>query len=371
MKIGILTYHRAHNYGAVLQAYALKKHLEKYSSEVEIIDYWPDYRAGMYETFDSSYLKQNFSLFVKTKKTVRQCILLIGRLIRAKRFDQFIKSNLDVVNRPFKSGNSIPDDLDVIFIGSDQVWRYNDMPSFKGFDAVYWGEFPKSERTRKYTYGASMGVIVDNDESRKFISRQINNFQRISVREEDLKQLIKMCTKQHIERVLDPVFLLSRNDWKSIVPNKKKIKGKYLVLYNILSSKRAQKIAKVIAKEKGLQVIEITAGVGLRFNPGTLKQTYGPLEYLQLLKEASFIISSSFHGVAFALLFQKNFYALGMKNNSNRVTNLLESLNIGERYLSENINSIGMEDVDYKKVDELLDAQIDYSKRFISEIFKD
>ncbi len=365
MKIGILTFHRAHNYGAVLQAYALKIFLSNPGNEVKIIDYWPDYRKGMYDLIDWSYYKSNAPLFSKIKRIIINVLCFPENLIRFSRFQNFIKNELRIHSKKNIYNDFIlTEKFDLFIFGSDQIWRYNNFKKFQGFDPIYWGKVPVNVVQKKISYAASMGVMEINEKQKDFIKEHLKEFDSISVRESKLKEIIQPLTDKNIFEVLDPVFLLNREQWNKLVSNKKKKTEKYVLFYHLVYSEDADKFAKIISKKLGCKIIEINGNVRPLKNPYKFKQYIGPLNFIELFLNASFVISTSFHGVAFSIIFQKQFYALGMNNNSSRVQNLLAKLGIENRLLT-NYNVIEDKDIDFKRVNSLIELEIEKSKDFI------
>ena len=382
MKIGIVTYHRSHNYGAVLQAYALKTYLLSLGHIVEIIDYWPEYRKGMYDIIDFSFFKQPIPFFSKTKIAVREFVFYFPKKNRHQKFQRFIVENLGVddTSSIITKGDKIESIYEVYIFGSDQIWRNNKFKTFSGFDPVYWGKYPLGDSYKKITYAASMGELNYKGQE-AFIKEHLNYLNSIAVRESNLKEVLEQFTKKPVSQVLDPVFLLNRNDWESLIPQRKS-KGKsmgekYLLFYQLNHSAVAKEFVNSLANSKNLRIIEIKGEVKLVTNPKKTKQYAGPLDFLELFKNASYIVSTSFHGVAFSIIFQKQFYALGMGNNSARVTSLLETLAIKDRYLTdENIVATQFEKlsertINYSDLNKNLEVQkalsANYLKKAITE----
>jgi len=368
MKIGILTYHRAHNYGAVLQAFALKSYLILQGYDVEFIDYWPKYRKGMYDFVDFSFLNEKISTAEKIKELLKQLLIFPKNVVRYTRFQRFIKHQLNVSNSSIvRDGSQIKDKYDLIIFGSDQIWRNNNFKTFKGFDPIYWGQFPEDSNVKKIAYAASMGIMHSTIAQEEFIKEHLRNFHSITVRENKLGNLIQSLTNKKIEQVLDPVFLLDSKEWLQLLSKSNLVKKNYVLLYHLNNSPEAKILTNKIAKLYNCKVIEIRGTV----KPFSLNfyETIGPKRYISLIANAKAIVSTSFHGVAFSIIFKKQFYALGMRNNSERVTSLLKSLDISDRYITnidtlENINN----PIDYKKVDDTLSYLIKTSKNFLSNI---
>ena len=351
MKIGIVTFQRAHNYGAVLQGYSLKTFLEKLNPgcEVEIIDYWPQYHKAIYDLFNTSFLNDKISIFQKLKRLIKLLLVFPTKLKRVKKFESFIRNNLNLSNNTLiTNGSDIQNLYNIIIFGSDQIWRYSDFNNFKGYDPVYWGKYPKSKGIKKIAYAASMGVMEISPIQQTFIKNSISRFDFISVREKELVKIIQQNTNQKVEHVLDPVFLTESNDWLKLANMNEINEKKYVLFYNLNFSQDSIDLANYISKKYNYKIIELNGWVTPFSNPLRQKQSAGPIDFISLFANASFVISTSFHGVAFSLIFEKQFYSLGMANNSKRVTSLLEDLNLGDRYLKK------MEIIDIKK-------RIDYS----------
>ena len=334
MKIGILTYQRAHNYGALLQAYSLQTYLKKHGHEVDIIDYWPEYHAQDYKLIP--YFK-NRSFLGKIKAIL---ILLIGykRIIkRTNGYEKFIREQFNLsetVN--FTTEESLNEiEYDVVVYGSDQIWRRSNYSLFKGFSDVYFGAFPKKVK-HKITYAASMGVIDVNDDDKVYLKKMLQNFDVISVREDELKKLAEEIIGHNVTLVLDPVFLLTRKEWMKLNNPLKMInkKEKYIFFYQLTPSDEAIDFVNNLSDYYGYKVFEIRGRVEPLLFGNRYLQTASPIDFLSLINNAELVVSTSFHGVAFSLIFEKQFYALGMGNNSGRVQTLLDNLNISERLLT-------------------------------------
>ncbi|MES2545931.1 MAG: polysaccharide pyruvyl transferase family protein [Bacteroidota bacterium] len=365
MKIGIITYHRAHNYGALLQLYSLKSHLSQNNNEVEIIDYWPKYHSDEYSIFS------RFSeLLFKTKvKRVLFFIFDFYRILKRRNgYLGFIKNNLGLSKSvKFVTKESINNqNFEVVIYGSDQIWRRHNLPQFKEFDDVYFGNYPL-HAIKKITYAASMGEINLNEADKSFIATSLKNFDTISVRELSLKNEIKELVNKQISLVLDPVFLLSKNKWIELLQLPVK-RDKYVFLYQLLRSDDSLLLTKKAADYYSCEVVEIP---GTSVDPllwaKRYNQTASPIEFLTQIKNAEFVVSTSFHGVAFSIIFEKQFYALGMGNNSGRVQDLLTSLNLQDRYIQNVEDADFTNFIDYKNVNEMLHPLKENSIQFLKE----
>lgn len=333
MKIGILTYHRAHNYGALLQAYALLKYLKGLGHQAEIIDYWPKYHEEDYKLIP--YFRSR-RLLGKIKAIL---LLIIGYKRTNKRselYKKFIKDQLNLSEKVlYDNENDLNKiDSDIVVYGSDQIWRRSDYPDFKGYSDVFFGaSLPKVKR--KITYAASMGIIDIDEKDEDYLKKMLLNFDEISVREQDLKVVVETLVERKIQLVLDPVFLLEKNDWIKLSSiSNTIIKEKYIFFYQLTPSEEAIQFTNRLKEHYGYKVIEIRGRVEPLLFGNRYMQTQSPIDFISLIQNAEIVVSSSFHGVAFSLLLEKQFYCMGMKNNSGRVTSLLDSLDVSDRLVS-------------------------------------
>ncbi len=274
------------------------------------------------------------------------------------------------INSKYTKGENIVDDCDLYVFGSDQIWRYNKLFLFqKGFDPVYWGKYPITAK-RKIAYAASMGMMEMDEDREKFVKVHLQNFTAISVRENYLKELITSLSDTPVSQVLDPVFLLEKYHWQKLsVSNKTTPKEKYILFYHLVFSKEALKLVDQLAKHYSLKIIEIGSKEHLLKFSRRYNQVAGPIEFLHLFSQAAFVVSTSFHGVSFSIIFQKQFYALGMKKNSGRVQSLLESLAIPERLIDKADQADLNQAIDYEEVACKLNLQKQKSIKFLeSEI---
>lgn len=334
MRVGILTYHRAHNYGALLQCYSLKTAIEKKGHGVEVIDYWPDYHASSYNYIP--HLK-SLTFFRKIKAVIYFFLCNIRLLTRYSLYNRFIYKKLGV---PKKVQHTTIDrlnelSLDAIVFGSDQIWRRSNFPDFKGFDFTYWGDFTHSS-IKKISYAASMGIIDLTEREKTILRQKLNNFSRISVREQALKTLLEKDTGLDVALVLDPVFLTGKIDWEKLcLPYELPIKyrKKYIFFYQLAPSKAAVELCNKLKNALKIDAIEVQGRVNPFAVGSRYFQTAGPEDFINLIKNAEFVVTTSFHGLAFSLIFEKQFFALGMDNNSERALSLLRSLGIENRYI--------------------------------------
>lgn len=365
MKIGILTYHRAHNYGALLQAFALKTHLTNLGHNVNFVDYWPTYHGEEYQLIP---FFKNRSIFGKIKSII---FLIFGfsRIIRRRHgYLQFIRQKLCLDDNPqFRTEIELTRvDYDVVIYGSDQIWRRSNSPNNNGFSDVYFGAFPKNVK-HKVSYAASMGVVDINSQDKQYIKRMLKNFNAISVREEGLKKYIDELTPQSVALVLDPVFLLSKNDWSALISNMKRVTDeKYILFYHLTRSTEANSFVNYLNKRYQYRVIEIRGVVEPLLIGKRYFQTANPYDFVTLIQNAEIVVSTSFHGVAFSLIFEKQFYAFCANENSERIKSLLDNLGVSDRFISNNNTGVIDNLIQYKIVNDKIASLRKESHQFLN-----
>ncbi|MDL2306173.1 polysaccharide pyruvyl transferase family protein [Bacteroides sp. OttesenSCG-928-D19] len=365
MKIGILTYHRAENYGALLQAYALKTHLEKTMENVSFVDYWPIYHFEHYKIFSK---KKFCSLNLRGRIAYFVHFILWGtrKYIRKYKLSKFMKTYLSISgNIKYVTEQDICKEFDIVIYGSDQIWRKQNIHDCKNYNPWYFGS-NNIQAHRKIVYAGSMGVIEVEDADKSFLIGHMNNFAAISVREEDLQILLNKLDF-HPQLVIDPVFLLSKEDWEKLVMRQPKLPNtKYILFYNLLNTSESEQLANSLQEKLKLPVKEIN--MKLAFNCLNKKKisTASVEEFIQLIYNAEFVITNSFHGVAFSIIFKKQFYAVGMREKSSRAQSLLNLAGLDDRYI-ENGEIEKFCDINYKVVDERICEFVRCSKDFLKK----
>ncbi len=361
MKIGILTFHRAINYGAFLQAFALKKYLSSLGNDVEIIDYWPNGHADVYRLFPHSW--KNLS-FVRKIKFIFSLMLVYSRAKKRRNgMLRLVEDYLGLTAIPcYQTPESLSDiSYDCVVYGSDQIWWKSTILGYMGFDPVYWGEYLPNG-VRKIAYAPSMGIIELTAQDKDWIRKRLANFDVLSVRESALVHVLSPLIEQNISLVLDPVFLLSSEEWeKFCIPINQ---SRYILYYNLILSKEADELVETMVKKLQCDVVEITGSVRpIKFGKRYV-QTADAVEFVSLVKNATFVITSSFHGTAFALLFKKQFYSIGMGKRAGRVESLLEQLNIGNR-LVKKVDEMSLDEIDYDIVQKRMQLLALQSQKYL------
>jgi hypothetical protein len=359
MRIGILTFHFAHNYGAVLQAYALQECLKNMGHKVTIINYKQRYVARVHNVFSLSRFKIK-SPVILVKKIIFELLVLSRRILRYFRFNKFISSCLNL-SAPVDKKN-IPQNFDLYIIGSDQIWNYRITNSF---DGVYFGDFRRNSASKLVSYAASMELLSLSESQQEYIKTKLEHFDGISVRESSLAELLQPLTGKRIFTTLDPTFLIDGPQWDAIT-KRKILAKKYVLIYQVWHNKGSARIAAIIAKQLDAEIIEVP---GNSVNTWRIKKNHiqcmSPFDFVGLIRYASCVITTSFHGTALSVVFNRPFYAIKPEDRkNNRVTEILEKLGLSNRNISGN-DDPQFSEIDYTIINQRLVGLRDGSMSFI------
>lgn len=370
-KIGLITYHGAENYGSLLQAYALLNTLNGLDNvEAELINFISNEQKEMYNIFLPCNSLKNLvkNLYVLTHHyKIRQKKTLLFNDFRRERLNAEWAKAFTTIS------DELGDKYDVLVCGSDQIWNIR----IKDFYDYYMLSF--SNHTRKISYAASLGGVdlhLKAEEKGK-INNLLKEFYAISVRENICKSMVQDCTKQEVVTNIDPVFLLDRSEWDKIA-SERIIKEDYIFFYSVDYNEDSVKIAKWYAEKYNLPVYVlhtswrsyVVCKDGMIWAP---KQ--GVEEFLSLIKYAKFVISGSFHGTAFSIIYNKPFFRVQKRKNEtelivdDRICTLFEKLHICDREINI-FNYREMEpklfDIDYTDINGYIQKEQRYSIEYLS-----
>lgn len=338
-KIGILTFSNTLNYGATLQCFALSTYLKSLGHEVYVIDY----RNQKIETGGKRRLSslkncKQFILYLLTKRNF---------YAREKIFDDFNRRYLSMT--PTVQKENISDalaDFDFVVVGSDQVWN----GTLTENDDTYYLPF-HNEKTGKISYAASFGRGIPNKEEWVKVSSYLKQFDAVSVREKKAEEAIRQETGLMCKVVCDPTFLLDSQSWKEIAKNGSSRDGEYVLCYILSQRDRVIKEGKRVAEQLGLPLVCIQTGSIHSTHGAEDITTAGPLDFLALFSKANYVVTDSFHGTCFSILFQRDFSSLlsSSEGANARIENLLDTLGLSDRYNTNKTESINYEQVNLRK----------------------
>lgn len=343
MKIGISTYHKAHNYGALLQAVALRETLKQLGHDVYYVDYWPQYHLTAFAQFNTYAFK--IRSFLGKINYIRKFLLHYNKINRRRRlFLNYITKYIDPYCLPADNEQNC---YDAVVYGSDQIWKKWRQLSDE-FDPFYFGVNNVLTR-QSISYAASMGILAKENGDCHFIKETLSRFDALGVRENDLKALLEDCGLDNVHLCLDPTMLLDKGKWISLLGVERIKRKPYVLFYDLVKNSFDINAVKKFADSKNLELIVLKGSVNSNKYPARTIDEAGPVEFVSLIANADFIFTSSYHGLVFSILFEKSFYA-SYKSNSGRAVTLLSSLGLDDRLLppgSDSIPDIKMKDYSY------------------------
>lgn len=360
MKIRTITCHHVYNHGAYLQAYALVAYLHSLGHDAKIINYRPSYLRGHYNLWGCpmKYRKCGIGwLYILAKLPQR-----IKALKRKSVFDDFFHRHLPLTENEYLSIEELrnnPPEADCYIAGSDQIWN----TSFKnGTDPGFFLDFGSSN-TRRISYAASFATDFLNEGTQDFVKSNLHRFNRISVRESSgIKILSSMGFSG--EEVVDPVFLLSSDQW-NVIASSGNTTDNYILIYDFENSPEIRNIATRLSKLKSLKIYSISHS-NLNYTDRNFIN-FGPATFVELVKNATCIISNSFHGSAFALLYNKDFFVVNRADGLNvRMRDLLNKYGLTNRIIGQEVTDEALlTPIDYSKINTQLENDIVFSKKYI------
>lgn len=332
-KIGILTFHWGTNYGAILQAYALQVYLTQIGHDVYIINYRPqEYKKTLFRCF----FKKRFWLF----------LLNLKEYIKEMKLDTFRKKYLNetILYKSLDELKRNPPQLDMYICGSDQIWNSYFTTKGEGNKptSTYFLNFGGTS-VKRIAYAVSFGCEVYPDEASDVAQKYISKFLAISVREESGLSIVKQLGYENPIKLPDPTLLLSREDYSFANTNKKIFQKKAFIYILRDEYKEVDKIVSFLKRD---HIIDTSNNF---FNPKSIE------DWLKSIEEASIIITNSFHGAVFSIIFHVPFivlHASGREAGMNdRFNTLLQALGLENRVLDK---------YDLNKVSELLIEKINW-----------
>lgn len=364
-KTATITFHAAHNYGSNLQAYALQQTLFSLGYDNKIINLRTPHQKDAYAVFTKrrglKYIFKNLShlLYYRELKKAH------------KRFEEFINSKL-VLTKEYSSCEDLMQeslDFDCYIAGSDQIWN----PIPLDFDWAYYLTFVKNGK--KISYAPSFGQLASVGDSltTQRIATELSKFDVISVREQGAADNVKKMLGASPSIVLDPTLLIPKEHWLSLVEHKERIiEGDYIFFYTLFADRERLHIVKEISKKINIPIV--TSNFSNQYdviNPFIKCYDAGPLEFLTLIRDAKFVVASSFHGTVFSILLNTPFFAINGMQDA-RIRTLLEIVGLEERSVSSENVSEKCEyayDIDFmavnQKINEVKSPSIDYLKNSI------
>ena len=368
MKIALLSFHNAYNYGAALQAYGLQCAVRQLGFDCEYIDYVNDTRKHAYD------MPYQVRKAVKDKNWIRALKMGVGSPAIRKRgrcFDHFYEENLSKTDREYHSSleaKELNGRYDRFVIGSDQVWN----PANNGGDMAYLLDFVDDPR-KKVSYSSSFGISEVPEEYCKNYNTLLADFACLAVREGQGQKIVKQLTGRDAALVLDPVFLAGRSTWDSLRKKEGwKPRRKYLFFYTNRPSQVEDFLmtgCSMAGMEKHILSTHLSPAEAV--DPKTrVCVSMSPERFLNEIAEAEHVVTASFHCLAFAIIYHKKFSVLltGNQGKDERILSLLSILGLEDRIIDTGTTVADINrEIDYDAVEEKLEryraASLDYLEK--------
>ena len=346
MNIKIITLHSLYNPGSNLQAFALQKFLSK-DNDVQIIDYRP-----AYSRYGNSLLRS----------LIRKLLYFRLRMIETKAIHAFMKKYMNLTKTYYTYESLCKANLkaDLFIAGSDQLWNTDFLC---GNDNAFYLDFVKN--AKKITYSTSVGKKIIDEKNLKKIKEYADTFSSIAVREKDTAIQLTQKLGRTVTWVCDPVFLLDANTYDAMIDQKSRFHKPYVFVYLLPKNQLLDELVEYY-RSKGILIV-----LGGGYNKSRCAcdvhiKGLGPLEFLNLIKNADIVVSASFHATAFCHIFHKDFITILPPQNGERVVSLLEQTGLMNRSVADSIDFDAVQKkIDWNDVDKRLNEYVYTSKEYL------
>jgi hypothetical protein len=364
-KIATITFHHAHNFGSMLQTYALQEfvkslcNINNESVDYKVIDFYTQKQEELYSVFKRP---NNVKNMIKNLIALRYC-----RSLKAKhhKFEHFLTDFISLTKR-YTDETQLQRDVpsaDYYISGSDQLWNVR----ATDFSVVNYLSFVRAGK--KVSFAASFGPLkidwskYDRD---KYVNL-LSGYTCISTREQGSADNVELLTGKCPEIHLDPTFLLTADNWRKIQSKANYKDGKYILLYCLEPSKQQIAFAIDISQKLNLPIVVLRYNnKNDWFNPFVKLYDAGPCDFLSYIDNAALVLSSSFHGTAFSIIYHKPFYVLN-GTNDNRIRPIMEAGNFMNRIIEtpSDIEKVNLDSPSFDSVDTYLNANRKNSSSYL------
>lgn len=355
MKIGIITVHRAYNYGSVLQCYALQEYLKSLGHDTWVIDYRQKWTEAVYRVFSWYYIwhfikLRDFRAIIDYVRKYKQRKIIINQ--QKTIFESFIKRfNL---TKPCK--RRVPSKFDIYLIGSDQLWTHQ---CVGGEDKFYLGEFKHSKDSRIIGYSLSASTTSLQRFGSERLKSIIANFDKLSVREQGNAELIKTLTGVRLPITIDPTLLVNVDFWESMVNHSWKDKN-FIAIYQarpvVGDADYLKHKALELSKQLGCEIIDLRS------------MQYSVEDFISIIKYAKYVLTTSYHAVVFSVLMETPCYAIKLNDGFDvRYVDLLTDLGLESELVNMEFNPTAV-NISFEGVKERISKYKDSSVKFLRGI---
>lgn len=373
-----------HDYGGMLQAFATQQALGKFGIDSEAIDFdnlkgdinkrkWKYFLSNI---LDITIVKEKGRVISKKIRSKFNHNMMLKQGLRDAAFDAFCKSRF-TTSRKFVSWDELSDaccQYDAVMVGSDQLW----LPSNVVGDYYTLSFVP--DDIRKVAYATSFGIgNIPNDMKPQYV-RFLSRIDYLSARETSGQNIIKECTGRDVPLVCDPTMLLDKEDWEIIATDSRVVEGDYVFCYFMGDNPGQRDFARQLAKEYKCKIVALLhLDQFIASDEHYADETpynIGPADFVNLVKNARYVCTDSFHGTVFSIIFSKDFFTFKRFNKkaslstNSRLTSLLERMELKERLFCETASLSNPHITNYEEVQNRLNmfrkGSIDYIQKSLS-----
>ena len=364
MKVAIITLHRVYNYGSALQAYATQMVFEKSGYDVQIIDYVTSQRTKAKLFFASSAKEPGSGI----KRLLYRSARIVSIILKELTFGSFVRRNLHLTRKyiTVEELEADPPEANIYVTGSDQTWnsQYNE-----GVDRGFFLEFVPKGKV-KASFASSFGKAKLEPEEIEETVAYISEYKRLSVREFSALAILRQLGRDDGVQLIDPTLQLTKDEWLRLASHRL-VNQPYLILMLLYNEdNHATEFARKIADAKGLRLVKLSWEMK---KPPMVDQLFShrsPADFLSLFANADFVVTNSFHGLAFSINLERNFVVVPRNEFNSRIESLLTLTGLQDRLVSTADAALAETEksIDYGKVNTRLAEERQKAKEYIESL---
>ncbi len=383
-KIGLCICYSVKNYGSMLQAYATQQYIKKIGLDFEIIRYNKKHDIAFYcnsclKLFNSNFRKEVLRRIKYANNLKKNQVFREKLSIRNSKFEEFENSHFSNLSNICSSYSQLKmkgKELPAYLVGSDQLW----LPA--GLSTNFYNLNFTEDSAIRISYATSFGVsnipVYQKSRTAFFLQR----IQYLSVREQRGVEIVSEVAGKRAELVVDPTLLLTAHEWECFIPKTVNNIGDYIFVYFIGNNPEHRKVVADLKNKTGLRVIALThIDEFIASDEGFYDETpfdVGPAEFVNLIRNAKYVCTDSFHGSVFSIIHEKQFvvfdrFSEEAKNSTNsRISSLCSILGLtARRYtVDSDIYEMQNEKIAYADVNQKLNVLRKSSIDFLSRAFE-
>ena len=368
MKIAVVTNYDKKNYGSVLQAYALQSKIKELSvdNECVVFNVKKSSNKSVVYKIKSFFAKSKNNYSLRNKLQIKKARKLFE--YKNKKIEEFCNSNIDnVCCYSYKEAEALSKEYDVFIAGSDQIWS----PNAGTLSDITLLNFVNGGSQKKYSYAASIGVSNLDDEIKSKFKIGLNSFDSISVREKTARKVLIDCSNKDIRVDIDPTLLYDNNFWSKKTHKSETNNEPYIFVYMLRPEPITIEVAKALSKKTGYKV-KICSNRIVEKDLFENIVDAGIEDFLSLIKNATYVVTNSFHGTVFSLQFHKKFAAVAIEGTGSRVIDLLDSVELSKHIIDSSAQIDIFEDcINWDNVDTILEKKRIESINYIEHMIND